>query len=113
LFLEYPDQPESWNDWSTYKLGDDLLVSVIWEKGKTSGKVYLPAGETWIDRWNNQEYEGGKYIEVQAPLYQTPVFLRKGSTLKLPDFNTLYRESVGKTSVQYKMRDLEAKEDWK
>ena len=113
LFLEYPDQPESWNVWSTYKLGDDLLVSVIWEKGKTSGKVYLPAGETWINLWDNQEYEGGKYIEVQAPLYQTPVFLRKGSTLKLPDFNTLYRESVEKTSVRYKMSDLEVKEDWK
>ena len=112
LFLEYPDQPESWKDWSTYKLGDDLLVSVIWEKGKTSQEVYLPAGETWIDLWNNQEYEGGKYLEVEAPLYQIPVFLRKGSSLKLPDLNTLYQESVTKTAVKYKMSDLQVKENW-
>ncbi len=112
LFLEYPDQPESWKDWTTYKLGDDLLVSVIWEKGKTTQNVYLPAGNAWIDLWNNKEYEGGKYIEVEAPLYQTPVFLKKGSTLKLPDLNQLYRESVEKTSVLYKMSDLQVKEDW-
>ncbi|MDX9812117.1 MAG: glycoside hydrolase family 31 protein, partial [Bacteroidales bacterium] len=34
LFLEYPGQAESWDDWTTYKLGEDLLVSLVWEKGK-------------------------------------------------------------------------------
>lgn len=113
LFLEYPDQPECWEDWTTYKLGDDLLVSIVWEEGKTSQKVFLPAGDTWINLWTNQEYEGGKYVDVQAPLHQTPVFLRKGSKLRLPDFNQLYQESVTKTSVQYKMSDLQEQEDWK
>jgi alpha-D-xyloside xylohydrolase len=113
LFLEYPEQKECWNDWKTYKLGDDLLVSVIWEKGVTSQKVYLPSGETWIDLWNNKEYKGGRYLEVDAQPYQTPVFLRKGSRLVLPDFNILYNESVALTSVKYLMSDLEAKEGWK
>ena len=113
LFLEYPDQQESWNDWTTYKLGDDLLVTVIWQEGKTQQKIYLPAGETWIYQWDNKEYVGGQSIEVNAPLYQTPVFLRKGSNLKLPDFNKLYEESVDKTSMKYKMSDLQAREDWK
>jgi alpha-D-xyloside xylohydrolase len=113
LFLEYPEQEECWNNWETYKFGDDLLVSVIWEKGVTKQQVYLPSGETWIDLWNNKEYEGGQYIEVDALLYQTPVFLRKGSTLVLPDFNKLYEESVKVASVKYKMTDLEAKEGWR
>lgn len=113
LFLEYPEQIESWNDWSTYKLGDDLLVSIIWEKGKTRQQVYLPSGETWIDLWNDKEYEGGQLLEVDAPPYQTPVFLRKGSTLELPDLNKLYTESVKNTFVKYKMSDLEIREDWK
>jgi alpha-D-xyloside xylohydrolase len=113
LFLEYPDQKESWNDWKTYKLGDDLLISVIWEKGITRQKVYLPSGETWIDLWNNKEYSGGRYIEVEAQPYQTSVFLRKGSSLVLPDFNQLYKESVALTSVKYIMSDLETKEGWK
>lgn len=113
LFLEYPDQPESWKDWTTYKFGDDLLVSIIWENGKTKQSVYLPAGETWVDLWNHKEYQGGQTIEVDAPLYQTPVFLKKGSKLQLPDFEKLYQESVQKTSVQYKMSDLEGKANWK
>jgi hypothetical protein len=50
---------------------------------------------------------------VDAPPYQTPVFLRKGSTLELPDLNKLYTESVKNTSVKYKMSDLEIREDWK
>ncbi len=112
LFIEYPDQKESWKDWTTYKFGDDLLVSIIWEEGKTKHSLYLPAGETWIDLWNNQEYEGGKYMELDAPVYQTPVFLRKGSKLQLPDLNGLYEESVDKTSKKYNLKELEAKENW-
>lgn len=112
LFVEYPDQKESWNDWSTYKFGDDLLISVIWEEGKTKESVYLPAGETWIDQWTKKEYEGGQYVEVDAQPYQTPVFLRKGSKLQLPDLNKLYDESVKLTSVKYDMNKLESQEDW-
>ncbi|HER08866.1 MAG TPA: alpha-glucosidase [Bacteroides sp.] len=112
LFLEYPDQEASWNNWTTYKLGDDLLVSVIWETGKTRQEVYLPAGEQWIDLWNGQEYGGGQTIEVDAPLYMTPVFLRKGSDLALPGLSQLYQESVALASVKYRMSELEAAADW-
>ncbi|WP_159518438.1 TIM-barrel domain-containing protein [Sunxiuqinia indica] len=112
MFLEYPNQPESWNDWTTYMLGDDLLVSAVWENGQTKKLVYLPTGETWVDLWTNQEFEGGQSVEVDAPLYQIPIFLRKGSKLKLPNFNTLYQESVEMTSKEYKMSGLEAREEW-
>lgn len=112
LFLEYPDQKASWEDWSTYKFGDDLLVSAIWEDGKTDHKLYLPAGETWIDLWTEREYKGGQSIEVDAPAYKTPVFLKKGSKLELPDFNELYQESVELTLKKHSMDDLEAGESW-
>lgn len=112
LFLEYPDQPECRDAWNTYQLGDDLLVSVIWEKGKTQQDVWLPAGETWINLWDHQEYEGGRQISVEAALHQLPVFLRKGSTLQLPDFQTLYKESAERAAVRYKMAELEERERW-
>jgi alpha-glucosidase (family GH31 glycosyl hydrolase) len=112
LFVEYPDQKESWKDWTTYKLGNDLLVSIIWQEGKTKKSVYLPAGETWIDLWNKKEYEGGRSIEVDAPAYKTPLFLRKGSKLQFPDLNKLYEESVKITSHRYDMNELESKENW-
>ncbi len=113
LFLEYPEQDESWKEWETYKFGDDLLVSLVWENEKTLQRIYLPAGETWINLWDNQEYEGGQYLEVEAPPHQIPVFLRKGSSLALPDFNELFKESVALTSVKYQMSQLEAAENWK
>ena len=112
LFLEYPEQEESWEDWTTYKLGGDLLVSVVWETGKRKQQIYLPPGELWIDLWNNREYQGGQTIEVDAPVHQTPVFLRKGSDLSLPDLSRLYEESVNVTSVKYSMDRLEAEEGW-
>ncbi len=112
LFLEYPEQKESWNDWTTFKFGNDILVSIIWEEGKTKKKVYLPDGEIWIDPWNKKEYKGGQVIEVDAPTYKTPFFLRKGSKLQLPDLNELYKESVEKTKTKYNLKELESKEDW-
>ncbi|MDX9812662.1 MAG: glycoside hydrolase family 31 protein, partial [Bacteroidales bacterium] len=113
LFLEYPGQAESWDDWTTYKLGEDLLVSLVWEKGKTSQRLYLPKGETWIDLWTKEEFKGGQYVETEAPLHRIPVFIKKGSRLKLPDFASMYEESVKVTSVKYNMDDLEAMENWK
>ncbi len=30
LFLVYPEQQKAWEDWQTYLLGPDILVSEIW-----------------------------------------------------------------------------------
>ncbi|MDH7603954.1 MAG: glycoside hydrolase family 31 protein [Melioribacter sp.] len=112
LFLEYPNQKECWEDWTTYKFGNDILVSIIWEEGKTKKSIYLPAGEIWIDQWNKKEYKGGTFIEVDAPDYKTPLFIRKGSKLQLPDLNELYRESVEITKKKFDMNILESSENW-
>ena len=95
LFLEYPEQKEAWNNWLTYKYGEDILVSAIWEKDKTQTSVYLPAGTRWIDAWEKDKmYEGGKYIAVDAPLHKIPIFIKEGSKVDLGDLNVLYNESV-------------------
>ena len=111
LFMENPGEEEAWQDWQTYKLGSDLLVSIIWEKGKTSHRMYLPAGEIWIDAWNtDKEYEGGKFVEVEAPMHKTPVFIRKGSGLKLGDLNKLYQESLEIAQQKFDLNKLEEQE---
>jgi alpha-D-xyloside xylohydrolase len=113
LFLEYPGQPDAWKDWQTYLLGPDLLVHIIWEKGKTSGMVYLPAGETWINAWDlSEEHEGGKYLEVEAPLYRTPLFIRKGSDMELGNLEELYRESLLLAGKTFDLSELESLETW-
>jgi alpha-glucosidase (family GH31 glycosyl hydrolase) len=95
LFLIYPDQPQAWNDWQTYMYGPDILVSAIWEKGKTQHTLYLPAGEKWVDAWDTKKiYAGGKTITVDAPIYKMPIFIRQGSKINLGDLNALYNESL-------------------
>jgi alpha-glucosidase (family GH31 glycosyl hydrolase) len=113
LFLEYPEQKESWNDWQTYLFGKDILVSVIWEEGKFGKDVYLPEGKTWIDAWNKNEYKGGQYIKVKTEPYQIPLFIKKGSSIDLGDLNALYKESLSLAAVKPDMADLEAAEGWR
>ncbi|MCB0639048.1 MAG: hypothetical protein KDC54_20605 [Lewinella sp.] len=113
LFLAYPDQAEAWNDWATYLFGPDLLVSVIWESGVTSHRLYLPAGEQWVDAWDpTQVYEGGQYITVEAPVYKTPVFVRQGATIELGDLNALYQESLEIAAERPDLSALQAAETW-
>jgi alpha-glucosidase (family GH31 glycosyl hydrolase) len=94
LFLLYPEQQQAWNDWQTYMYGPDILVSAVWEKGKTEHSLYLPAGEKWIDAWDKEKvYTGGQNITVDIPLHKIPIFIRQGSAMNLGDLNALYDES--------------------
>lgn len=114
LFLKYPNQKEAWKDWQTYLLGPDILVSAIWKKEAVVHRLYLPEGETWIDAWNpGQEIKGGQYIEIDAPLYKIPLFIRKGSEINLGDLKGLYSESLKIASVKPDLSELEKKEGWK
>ena len=114
LFLTYPDQKEAWNDWQTFTLGNDILVSAVWRSGVTKHKLYLPAGEEWIDAWDTSNIiEGGKYIEVDAPVYKIPVFIRKGSNINLGDLNKLYEGSMKIVSQKPDLEKLEKEEGWR
>jgi alpha-D-xyloside xylohydrolase len=114
LFLIYPDQKEAWTDWQTYQLGPDILVSAIWQSGKEKHKLYLPKGVEWVDAWEkNKIYEGGQYIEVDAPKHKIPIFIRKGSEIDLGNLNELYQESLKIASHKYDLAELEKAEGWK
>ena len=114
LFLAYPEQEFVLEDWQTYLLGDDILISAIWQSGKAKHRLYLPAGQEWIDAWDTSKiYDGGKYIEVDAPKYKIPVFIRKGSIINLGDLKTLYRESLEIASQRPDLANLEKAEGWR
>ena len=113
LFLTYPEQREAWNNWQTYMLGPDILVSAVWKKGVTSHKLYLPAGDTWINAWDTTSIiGGGKYVTVDAAMYQIPVFIRKGSGISLGDLNQLFDESFSIALDKPDMKALEKEENW-
>ncbi len=114
LFLEYPDQNESWKNWQTFIVGKDILVTAIWQLGIRKQKVYLPAGEQWIDAWDRTKiYNGGQYVGVLVPDYKIPVFIRKGSRINLGDLNSLYKKSMKIAARKPDMQLLERSEGWK
>lgn len=44
-------------------------------------RCYLPAGTKWINYWNGEVYEGGQYVNVEAPLDTMPIFVKNGAIL--------------------------------
>lgn len=108
LFLQYPDQQEAWDNWDTFLYGPDILVSAIWEKGKTERKCYLPEGETWIDAWDNSKtYKGGQVITVNTPIERIPIFIRQGSEVDMGDLSALYSESLAIASNVPDLNELQ------
>lgn len=48
--------------------------------------VYLPAGAEWYDFWSGRKYEGGRTVEIDAPLEKPPLFVRAGSIVPMGPF---------------------------
>ncbi len=78
LFVDFPDDPESWSAEDEFMLGPDLLVAPILSAGLRERSVYLPPGQ-WTDAWTGVGCTGGKTIHADAPLNRIPVFLRSGA----------------------------------
>jgi alpha-D-xyloside xylohydrolase len=105
LFLEYPEVPEAWTNWQTFKYGDDILVHAIWEKQLWSTYVFLPEGDRWIDAWNPDTiYEGGQEVAIQTPVYKIPIFIRENGSVNAKDLQALFEESM---EIARKVPDLE------
>jgi alpha-glucosidase len=67
-----------------FLVGDSLLAAPILHKGATRREVWLPRGP-WVD-WNTGErHDGGRGINVEAPLGTTPLFVRGGAALFLAE----------------------------
>jgi alpha-glucosidase len=79
LFLHFEDDPQTYGEQTAYLLGPDLLVAPVIEAGTARRAAYLPASTAWSHLWSGARYEGGRSVEVAAPLGQPPVFFREGS----------------------------------
>ncbi|HKJ32158.1 MAG TPA: TIM-barrel domain-containing protein, partial [Balneolales bacterium] len=67
LVWDYQDDPHTYNINDQFMLGDHLMAAPVIKKDMNSRKVYLPQG-TWYEFFNNNKYEGGKTIDVNAPI---------------------------------------------
>jgi alpha-D-xyloside xylohydrolase len=79
LFVDFPDDAESWVVEDQMMFGPDVLVAPVLERGARSRMVYLPAGTRWVHAWSGQVYDGGCHVDQPAPLSQIPVYLRHGA----------------------------------
>lgn len=82
LFLEYPDDPNAWEETSTFMLGEDLLVSPVVKEGMTEMPVYLPKGSKWVNVFTKETYDGGEMHKIKVTLDTLPVFYRQSDQLK-------------------------------
>ena len=80
LVLDYPDDAEALKADTQFLFGEALLVAPVVTEG-TARDVYLPAG-VWID-YNDpsRREEGGRWITVEAPLGETPVWVKEGAVV--------------------------------
>ena len=87
LFLQYPDDAESWTVDDEMMLGSEFLIAPVKNKCFTSPicpydkEVYLPPG-VWGHLFSGAEHGrvgAGTRVSVKAPLGSPAVFYRKGS----------------------------------
>ncbi|VUX56407.1 putative Glucan 1,3-alpha-glucosidase [uncultured Woeseiaceae bacterium] len=66
-----------------YLFGPNLLVAPVYEQGATDRSVYLPYGSDWVNFYDGTQFAGGQSVVVDAPLGQTPLFVRTGTILPM------------------------------
>lgn len=88
LFYHY-DEPELRTQKTEYLLGRDILVAPVLKEGACSRSCILPK-DRWVHLFTGREYSGGT-VEIQAPLGQPPVFIRKAGKRfeELMDINNI------------------------
>ncbi len=80
LYYHFPQHEEALDIESEFLVGEVLLSAPIYEQGATKRNVYLPSG-LWYSYWDNQEYPGGGWTEIEAPLDRWPLLVHNNSIL--------------------------------
>jgi alpha-glucosidase (family GH31 glycosyl hydrolase) len=105
LALVYPGDQTASGQEDEFMFGPDLLAAPVHQAGETARSIYLPGGR-WIDFWRAVSYqqsngalrlrrarvlEGGRTVNVPAPLEELPLLVRAGAILPLlpPTVQTL------------------------
>ncbi|WP_406683269.1 DUF5110 domain-containing protein [Seonamhaeicola sp. MEBiC1930] len=82
LSYQYPNDKNTWNIKDQFLFGESIMVGIVTEYKKRSKEMYLPEG-TWYNFWNDEKFEGNQNVIVDAPLDETPVFVKSGTILPI------------------------------
>jgi alpha-glucosidase len=84
LFWEDEKDPRLAGVDDAFLLGDHLLVAPVLHEGARTRRVPLPKG-SWYPLDGAELLEGGRNVEVPAPIDHTPVFVRAGAVLPMDE----------------------------
>ena len=113
LLIDFPDDEKVRDICDEYLLGPALLVAPVYapmyykqgsEPIKDSVKkrrVYLPEGCGWYDFHTGKHYDGGRYLDADAPIDRIPVFVREGSIIPMSSDISHADEKNGLPEVIY------------
>ncbi|KAJ6815921.1 putative glucan 1,3-alpha-glucosidase [Iris pallida] len=85
LWLEFPDDKETFNNGEAFMVGESLLVQGIYEQGQKSVSVYLPGQESWYNLKSGLAYAGGTYHKLEVFEDSIPSFQKAGTIVPRKD----------------------------
>lgn len=94
LFLEYPNDINTYNISGQFMVGSELLVAPVLDQNKTTVSVYLPNGN-WVNLWTDQIINSsGQYFTISNVADRAAVFYRQGSATGLQFKQNLLNEGI-------------------
>jgi len=113
LLFDFADDPQVHDLCDQFMFGRSLLVCPVLEpylfapgavpvNRKPVRKCYLPAGTRWYSLISGEVTDGGRYIEVMAPLDIIPVFVRAGSILAISS-GLIHANNIPAESIKLKI----------
>ncbi|XP_051678427.2 neutral alpha-glucosidase C isoform X4 [Oryctolagus cuniculus] len=92
LWVEFPDDLQTFGVEDEYMLGSALLVHPVTEPKATEVDVFLPGSdEVWYDSKTFAHWEGGRTVKIPVALDTIPVFQRGGTVVPI-------KTTVGKST---------------
>jgi alpha-glucosidase len=80
LIFEYQNDENVYECEDQFMLGSNILIAPILSEYGDTRNVYLPMGQ-WYDFYNDDKYDGGASIELEAGIEKIPVFIKAGSII--------------------------------
>ena len=81
LVLEYQDDPNTENIDLEYLFGSSFLVAPILTRSNQRQSLSSPG--SWYDFWTKEKLQGGRWIEVEAPLDTLPLWVKSGAIIPM------------------------------
>ncbi|MBU2914123.1 glycoside hydrolase family 31 protein [Reichenbachiella agariperforans] len=80
LAYHYPEDKKTWEIKDQFFFGESIMVGLVTEYEQREKDIYLPAGD-WYNYWTGEKLSGDQTVTVDAPLDQTPLFVKAGSII--------------------------------